>query len=110
MSKKYLGKIESVQFGFVGYQDAMMGLRVSIDMKGSGVTAQITGGWIVERSKDTQWSEKDRIIEHGEMLLKVTEILKQAKVDCVSKLKGIPVECTFEGLELKSWRVLEEVL
>lgn len=36
--------------------------------------------------------------------------MSKAEVDCVTKLKNIPVECTFEDMRLKSWRVLEEVL
>jgi hypothetical protein len=40
----------------------------------------------------------------------VSKLLKEAKVDSVDKLKGKPVEVTFEGNTLKSWRILTEVL
>jgi len=40
----------------------------------------------------------------------VSKLLKEAKVDNVDKLKGIPVEVTFDGMMLKEWRVLTEVL
>lgn len=108
--EKKLGKIRSVKFGKGGYQDAIMGLTVDIDMKGSGVGHFTAGGWAISRSEYCKWTEEDRIKAHGEMLVKVTELLDQAKVDCVSQLKDVPVECTFEGMVLKSWRILEEVI
>lgn len=43
-------------------------------------------------------------------LNEITDTLTAAKVDRISKLTGKPVECTFEGGVLKSWRILEEVL
>jgi hypothetical protein len=40
----------------------------------------------------------------------VSKLLKDAKVDAVQKLQGIPVEVTFDGNLLKEWRILTEVL
>jgi hypothetical protein len=40
----------------------------------------------------------------------VSKLLKEAKVNSVDKLKGIPVEVTFDGNILKDWRILTEVL
>jgi hypothetical protein len=40
----------------------------------------------------------------------VSKLLKESKVDSVEKLKGKPVEVTFEGNMLKEWRILTEVL
>jgi hypothetical protein len=40
----------------------------------------------------------------------VSKLLKEAKVDSVEKLKGKPIEATFDGNMLKEWRILTEVL
>jgi hypothetical protein len=40
----------------------------------------------------------------------LSKLLKEAKVSSVYKLKGIPVEVTFDGNMLKEWRILKEVL
>jgi hypothetical protein len=40
----------------------------------------------------------------------ISSLLKDAKVDSVDKLKGKPVEVTLDGNQLKSWRILTEVL
>jgi hypothetical protein len=40
----------------------------------------------------------------------VSTLLKEAKVNSVDMLKGKPVEVTFDGNTLKSWRILTEVL
>jgi hypothetical protein len=36
--------------------------------------------------------------------------LNDAKVNSVDRLKGVPVEATFDGNLLKEWRILTEVL
>ena len=41
---------------------------------------------------------------------KIIGWLDDAGVTDVYKLKGKPVECVFEGVNLKSWRILKEVL
>ncbi len=41
---------------------------------------------------------------------RIIELLNQAKVDDVSKLKGKPVEIELDGNLLKSWRLLTEVI
>jgi hypothetical protein len=40
----------------------------------------------------------------------LSKLLNEAKVSSVDKLKGIPVEVTFDGNMLKEWRILTEVL
>ena len=41
---------------------------------------------------------------------KRNSLLNEAKVDDIKNLKGVPVEATFDGTLLKSWRILTEVL
>jgi hypothetical protein len=108
--RKELGKIESVSFGFGGYQEAMLGLNLSFTMQGSGVGGFISGGWAIERSEYCKWTEEDREKQQAKLCKRIIELLNEAKISDISKLKGIPVELVFDGMSLKEWRVLVEVL
>ena len=110
--EKKLGKIESVKFGLGGYQSAMFGLSVTLSGQAWGV-GDFKGTWDCENIKVTEytkWTEDDRTKNHDELIRFISKLLKEAKVDSVDKLKGIPVECTFDGNLLKEWRVLTEVI
>lgn len=110
---KHLGKIESVYFGLGGYQDCMLGLHVSLrygDCLGSDDNKSAWDSNLIKHSDHCQWTEQDRSRQYDEILRYVSDLLAQAKVDRVEKLKGIPVEVISEGLRLKSWRILTEVL
>ena len=109
MEKKF-GKIQYVHYGFCGYQDAMLGLRVTLGGDGWGVGADKPGHWTTRISNSTEWTEADRIQGFGKNANEILELLRDAKVQSVDQLKDIPVECTFEGNSLKSWRILKEVL
>lgn len=111
--RKELGKIQSVRFGHGGYQDAMIGLSLTFGGEGWGVGAFINGGWdaaTMKRSEHAKWTEAERTAQQAELVVKISELLKAAKVNDVSKLLNIPVECTFDGNMLKDWRILTEVL
>ena len=108
--REQLGKIKSVKFGAVGYQECQFGLSLTLGGEGWGVCSDICGGWDTERSEYAKWSEEDRIKAHGEMCVKVSQLLKDAKVDDVSKLIGKPVKCYFQGLALERFEILKEVL
>lgn len=105
-----LGKLSKVKFGFGGYQDSQVGLSVTIDMVGSGVQDFIGGGWSFPPDKYCKWTIQDQTNAYGGTLRKVTKLMKEAKVDDVSKLEGKPVEVTLDGNLLQSWRILTEVL
>jgi len=110
--RKELGKIASVSFGHCGYQECMLGIQVTLEGKGWGV-GDSKGGWdaeIIKHDKHCQWTEADREKDYVAVMRYVSKLLKEAKVHEVSKLKGIPVEVTFDGNCLKEWRILEEVL
>jgi hypothetical protein len=113
--ERMLGKIRSVRFGRGGYQDAMMCLTLEFGSESGawGVCRDIGNAWdptTVKRTELTQWSEADRERELVKMCREISQLLKDAKVDDVAKLAGKPVECTFEGSTLKSFRILTEVL
>ncbi len=110
--EKKLGKIESVRFGHGGYQDACIGLSVTLG-NGSWGVGDFKGAWDpekIKRSEHTKWTEKERSENLVDLMWFVSKLLKEAKVDSVDKLKNIPVEVTFDGMMLKEWRILTEVL
>jgi len=110
--KKKLGKIKNVKFGIGGYQDAMIGLHVTLGSNGWNV-GDSCSAWDAESikwSENCNWTEDDRDKQYAEILRYLSKLLKDAKVDSVDRLKGIPVEVTFDGNMLKEWRVLTEVL
>jgi len=111
--EKQLMKITRAEFGLGGYQGNQFGLRVDFQTDGCGVGAWITGGWdyqSIKPDKYTKWTEEDRNGTMAKMCKVISEILKDAKVDSVSGLKGKPVEVIISNNELKSWRILTEVL
>ncbi len=110
--EKQLGKLSKVKFGLGGYQGVQFGLSVTIEGKGWGV-GDFKGGWDCENIKHTEhtkWTEEDRAKTHDELIRYISKLLKDAKVDSVDKLEGIPVEATMDGNMLKEWRILTEVL
>lgn len=107
--KKELGKISNVKYGYGGYQDAQFGWWFSFSMSG-GCVGTGKGFWTGKPSSGSQWNEADQIRIHGETTMELIEIMRKAKVSEVHELTGVPVELTFDGMKLESWRILEEVL
>lgn len=103
-----LGKIQNVRLGNGGYQDAMFGISFTLGGEGWGVQ-DFWGTWET-RSEHAKFSQVDWEEIHLQTYMKIKELLRTAKVTDITQLKGIPVECTFDGNLLKSWRVLKEVL
>lgn len=107
-----LGKIEKVSFGLGGYQDACIGLNVTLSGNGWGVGSDRTA-WDANKIKRTErceWTEADRDQQYAEILRYVSDLLAAAKIDSVDQLRGKPIEATFDGMTLKEWRILTEVL
>ena len=107
--KKELGKISNVRFGMGGYQGVQFGLSLTFEMPGSGC-GTFDGHWADPPSDTAQWTEADQLKFFGELIARVIKLMKQAKVEDVMGLKGVPVELEFDGTALKEWRILEEVL
>ena len=112
--EKRLGKIERVKFGIGGYNDSMLGLhltfRSDVDNWVANYSNATLDAEIVKWNERCQWTEEERDKDYANLLRYVSKLLKDAKVDSVEKLKGIPVEVTFENRLLKEWRILTEVL
>lgn len=104
-----LGKIQKANFGFGGYQEAMIGISFTLGNDGWGVQ-DFWGEWGIKRSEHAKWTEEDRVVKLGQMTMRLAGVLKDAKVETVSQLEGMPIEVTFEGNALSSWRILKEVL
>jgi len=110
--EKKLGRIENVKFGIGGYQNAMIGLHITLGNNDWGVQDS-RSAWDAENikySKNSKWTEADRDKKYAEIVRYLSKLLKDAKVNSINKLKGIPVEVTFEDNMLKEWRILTEVL
>lgn len=107
--RKELGRIRSIRYGFGGYQDAQFGLSVELGGDGWGV-GDFHGGWGIEPSPQASWTAADQNRNFAETARHVLKLLKEAKKTHVEQLSGIPVEVTFDGNQLVSWRILKEVL
>lgn len=112
MMDKKLGKIESVSFGYGGYNEAKFGLNLTFSGEGWGVTCFIGNAWGIdlECTQNCQWTEEDRDKSFADMCREVNQVMLDAKVYSVDKLLNKPVEVTFEDNLLKEWRILKEVL
>lgn len=112
METKELGKITCCKFGFGGYQESMMGLHLTFEGKGWGCGTSILGFWndTIKWTPNCKWTEESRSQQRVDMVKEIDKTLREAKVDSVDKLKGIPVEVIFENRMIKSWRILAEVL
>lgn len=112
MTEKFLGKITNVHFGHVGYQDAGIGISLTLSGEGFGTNFSMDA-WDPEQipcSENSKWSEEDRNKNMSDIMRYVAQLLAKAKVSDFNQLKNIPVEVVFEDRMLKSWRILEEVL
>ena len=109
MDKTELAKIISVEFGWGGYQDAQIGLSLTFEGDGTGCQTFI-GCWCAPPSEHAKWNENDQTKELGKTARLIRDTLTDAKVQSVSQLLGKPVELTYEGNLLQSWRILTEVI
>jgi hypothetical protein len=104
-----LGRIQSVTFGWGGYQDVQLGINFKLGGQSWGVM-DFNGYWGIERTERCEWTERDRDDGYSKTFRFIAELLKKAKKQTIDQLKDVPIEATFVGNTLKSWRILEEVL
>jgi hypothetical protein len=106
-----LGKIAQVSFGFGGYQDMQIGVSFILEGVGWGV-GDFRGAWSlsVKVGEATKWKEEDRDAELANTVKFLDGLLRDAKKQTLDQLTGVPIEATFNGNTLASWRVLKEVL
>lgn len=104
-----LGKIQSVKFGSGGYQNAQFGIWFTFGADGWGVSDGM-GVWQGKPSDSAKWTEQDKKEKMFEIMEYIERLLKEAKVSEVHELEGVPVEIKWDGMALKSWRILTEVI
>jgi hypothetical protein len=107
-----IGKIQKIHVGFGGYQDAELGLQITLGSdKGAWGVMTFKGYWAMEPSERCEWTKEDQIRGYGEALAFIGELLTKAKRQRVEDLRGVPIEATFKDFNtLHSWRILEEVI
>lgn len=111
-TKKELGKIESVQFGHCGYQEAMLGISFTLSGEEWGTCTDMSW-WdpnMIKCKKRSAWDEEDRDSHFAKIMRYISDLLRDAKVHSINELQGIPIEVTFEDHMLKDWRILKEIL
>ncbi len=108
--RKELGKISHVQFGSDADYPFLFGLQLTFT--GSGWGCRSGAMYMINMERNCKWDhEAERNKAITDNLEAIREIMKKAKVEDISCLKGIPVEVTFnDGDCFHSFRVLEEVL
>lgn len=97
--RKELGKIQVVRFGMGGYQECQLGLSFKIGGEHWGVS----DFWPIDNANPERGAKPT-------FAKIVSELLEEAKVMGIEQLEGVPVQVTFDGIRLDSWRVLKEVL
>lgn len=111
--KKEIGKIQSLRVGHGGRDDCMFGVDVVLAGSGWGVV-DFKGMWSAARMgpppEYAKWGEAERDASIVDTFRWLDQLLKDAKVRDVRDLVGKPIEATFDGNMLMSWRILTEAL
>ncbi len=98
LSGKGIGKISSVSFGYL--DKGRLGLSFELDTTVYSVMATLS----------THDETPDRQDTYDAIIALTKKLLIDAKVSELYQLRGKPVEAEFKDGQLKSWRILTEVL
>ena len=112
MIEVFLGKISSADVMFVP-DTPVLGLELIFSLDGGSIYIATNGMYGYNASKHTKyckWSVEDQKLGAYEAMSFINKILIDAKVTCVSKLVGVPVEVTTDQNTFKSFRILKECL
>lgn len=109
MTKKILGKIDFAEFGTIKDYPFLIGLQLGFKL-GDGGCVMDGGKYTVNIDKKCRWEESERQQAVTVTVEDLYKVLKDAKVNYVSQLKGKPVEVEIESNTFKSFRILTEVL
>lgn len=107
--RKEFGKIKRFDVGLGGYDDAMFGMSVTLGGVGWSVH-DFDGTWTREPDSHCKWTQEDQTEHWGKVCRRVADLMAKAKAKTCEEMIGTPVEVTFNGNALHSWRILEEVL
>lgn len=106
--QKVLGKIQDVSFGHIS--DYEVGLCITFKTSAGNVQFSQTFFNVSVSSEGKEWEEEDRTEKYAEIVKTISVLLSTAKVSDIKDLVGIPVEVSFNGSLMESWRILVEVL
>ena len=109
MTEKILGKITSAEYGIVRDYPFLFGLQLYFSL-GDGTSIGCGSRYTINIGEECKWTTEERQLGITKSVDEVHKILKDAKVDYVSKLVGKPVEVEIEKNTFKSFRILTEVL
>lgn len=109
MTEKILGKITKAEYGMINDYPFLFGLQLYFSL-GDGTSIGCGSRYTINISKECRWEESERKDAITKSVDEVYKILKDAKVDYVSKLVSKPVEVEIEKNTFKSFRILTEVL
>ena len=109
MTGKILGKITSAEYGMVSDYPFLFGLQLQFSL-GDGTFIGCGSRYTVNIGESCKWTTEERQCGITKFVDEVHKILKDAKVNYVSKLVGKPVEVTIESNTFKDFRILTEVL
>jgi len=106
-----IGKIEKIRIGMGGYQDACFGVNFTFGSKKNSWGVQtFIGAWADPPTEGAKWTVEQQKNTFAETFIKLKEVMKKANVEDANGLVGKPVEVSFNGNLLHSWRILEEVI
>lgn len=111
MTETMLGRIQSISFGFGGYQGAQFGVAVSLELNGGSVsTSDFRGAFPPDDKRDEPNISDDKRTAISHTALWILSLLVASKKQTIDQLVGVPIEATFDRMRLQSWRILTEVL
>ena len=87
----------------------MIGISFTLGGQNWG-TGDFWGQWASKVTEQVEWTEESRRQKLGETVMRINQLLIDAKVSHIAELKDVPIEVTFDNQRLLSWRVLTEVL
>lgn len=91
-TKTELGKITAARVGFGGRDDGWFGITFHLESGGFGA---VTDFWPLRNPN---------VVDN------LTRLMKEASVKNASDLEATPIEVTYDGDRMDSWRILTEVL
>ncbi len=109
MTGKILGKITSAEYGMVSDYPFLFGLQLYFSL-GDGTSIGCGSRYTVNIGEACKWTTEERQYGITKSVDELHKILKDAKVNYVSKLVGKPVEVEIEKNCFKDFRILTEVL
>lgn len=109
MDGKVLGKITKAEYGMVRDYSFLFGLQLEFSL-GDRTSIGCGSRYTINISETCKWTTEERQCGITKSVDEVHKILKDAKVDYVSKLVGKPVEVEIERNTFKNFRILTEVL